>query len=92
MQVMPDTARDPGFGVAPAKADSAAEYDRVGSEYLRALHQRYGGNLARMWAAYNMGPGAMDRALAKYGDDWLSHVPPSVRQYVSKNLSSAGGL
>jgi soluble lytic murein transglycosylase-like protein len=92
MQVMPDTARDPGFGVSPAKADSAAEFDRVGREYLQALHQRYGGNLARMWAAYNMGPGALDRALSKYGDDWLSHVPPSVRQYVGKNLSSAGAL
>ena len=92
MQVLPSTARDPGFGVTPAQRDNPAEFNRVGREYLQALHRRYGGNPARMWAAYNMGPGALDNALAKYGDDWLSHVPSSVRSYVRKNLQAVWAM
>jgi len=89
---MPSTATDPGFGIAPAQSDTPAEYDRVGSEYRAALYNKYGGNLARMWGAYNMGPGAMDRALAKYGEDWINHVPSATRAYIAGNLKTAGAL
>jgi hypothetical protein len=92
MQVMPSTAANPGFGITPAQSNTPAEYDRVGREYRAALQDKYGGNLARMWGAYIMGPGNMDKALAKYGDDWLSHVPGTVRSYVASNLKDAGAL
>jgi hypothetical protein len=64
MQVLPSTAHNPGFGVTPAADDSAAEYDRVGNDYLAALQKHYGGNTAEALAAYNAGPGTVDRALA----------------------------
>jgi hypothetical protein len=64
MQVLPSTAHNPGFGVTPAANDTAGEYDRVGRDYLGALQRHYGGNQAEALAAYNAGPGTVDRALA----------------------------
>lgn len=56
MQVRDDTARKPGYGIAPAKADTPEEYNRVGREYALALRKLYGDEGGA--AAYNMGPGA----------------------------------
>ena len=42
MQVMPNTNRDPGFGVAPAKDNSEAELKRVGEDYYGAMQKKYG--------------------------------------------------
>lgn len=90
MQVMPSTARDPGFGIRPAQGDTAAEFDRVGREYLQALHQRYGGDAAKMWAAYNAGPGTVDAAL-QHGADWFVYLPSETQNYVRSNLHAIGG-
>src|SRR5690348_16014118 len=56
MQVMPDTARDPGFGLRPANPNDPADMNRLGREYRAVMQGKYGNNLAKMWAAYNMGP------------------------------------
>jgi len=56
MQLMPATARD--IGVDPAKPD---ENLRGGAAYLRRLLDHYQGDLTRALAAYNAGPGAVDR-------------------------------
>lgn len=89
MQVMPGTSRDPGFGIRPS--DGTQQDDvRVGREYLAAMHQRYNGDLSRMWAAYNWGPGNLDRAIARYGNDWLRYAPQETRDYVTKNLRALG--
>lgn len=88
MQVLPSTARDPGFGVAPAAGNTPAEYNRVGRDYLSKLHQRYGGDLARMWGAYVWGPGNLEAAIAKHGADWLKNAPQEVRNYVSANIAA----
>lgn len=83
MQVMPDTATDPGFGVTPAKDASPEELARVGREYLAAMQKRYG-ETDKALAAYNAGPGAVDAAVKKHGDDWLQHMPEETRNYVAK--------
>lgn len=62
MQVLPDTARAPGYGVTPARNNSPEEYNRVGREYALALRKRYG-NIGGA-AAYNMGPGAYEDYMA----------------------------
>ncbi|GLT02202.1 hypothetical protein GCM10007897_36070 [Sphingobium jiangsuense] len=85
MQVMPGTQADPGFGVTPARDGSMEEKARVGADYLRAMMQRYGGDPAKAWAAYNAGPGRVDAALAQ-GGDWLSRLPAETRAYVNKNM------
>ena len=64
MQVMDKTNLDPGFGVKPAQNNGPDERARVGRDYLQAMLQRYEGDPAKMWAAYNAGPGALDKALA----------------------------
>ena len=77
MQLMPETAA--GLGVRDA-------YDPVqnvagGTRYLKGLLDRFGGDLRRAIAAYNAGPGAVE----KYGD-----VPPyaETQNYVQNVLSS----
>jgi hypothetical protein len=74
MQLMPATAA--GLGVDPKLTDQNA---LGGAKFLRALLLRYGGNSALALAAYNAGPGAVD----KFGG-----VPPylETRQYVIKVL------
>lgn len=62
-QVMPITARDPGFGVRPAQDDSLEEYARVGRDYWRAMVNRYEGDVEAAAIAYNAGPGNADRWL-----------------------------
>lgn len=90
MQVMPGTERDPGFGVKPAQNDSMEELARVGRDYLAAMMKRYGNDPMKAWAAYNGGPGTLDKAL-KGGGNWLSRMPKETRDYVAKNMRALGG-
>jgi hypothetical protein len=62
MQTMPATAADPGYGIKPAKDDSPAEYNRVGTEYMQALLRENKGDTRKAWAAYNAGPGRFQAA------------------------------
>lgn len=90
MQVMPETARDPGFGVRPSNG-TAQDDERVGREYRAAMQRRYGGDPAKMWAAYNWGPGNLDNAISRHGERWLDAAPAETRNYVSRNLRALGG-
>lgn len=91
MQVMPGTNRDPGYGVTPARDNSDAERTRVGRDYLAAMMREYGNDPAKAWAAYNWGPGNLDRAIARNGGDWLSAAPAETQAYVAKNLRALNG-
>lgn len=85
MQVMPDTARDPGYGVTPARDNSLAERARVGRDYISRLQQIYRDD-GKALAAYNAGPGRLDRVIAEWGNDWLAHMPLETRLYVARGL------
>lgn len=79
-QFMPATARELGFDPRDPLQSvyGAAAYD----EQLRA---KYGGDMMKALAAYNMGPAALDRVLSKHGGaDWLNYAPKETRDYVSK--------
>lgn len=89
MQVMPGTARDPGFGIRPSSGSQQDDI-RVGREYLAKMQSRYGGDLAKMWAAYNAGPGALDKALKQGGENWLRLLPRETQDYVRKNIRALG--
>lgn len=96
MQVMPGTNRDPGFGVKPAADDSPEERARVGRDYLQAMLQKYG-DPAKAWAAYNAGPGALDKAIKAsrnehtgQSGDWLAFMPKETQAYVAKNMRALG--
>lgn len=92
MQVLDGTNTDPGFGVRPAKDNSPEERARVGRDYVAAMLRRYGNDPAKAWAAYNWGPGNLDNAIKKYGEEWLDHAPVETRKYVMKNLSELGSF
>lgn len=87
MQVMPETARQPGFGVRPWNGASADDLARVGRDYRQAMYDKYKGDPALMWGAYNWGPGNVDAALARHGPNWLQSAPPETRKYINDNLA-----
>jgi hypothetical protein len=87
MQVMPATARDPGFGIKPARDSSPDELRRVGDEYAGVLLNRYKDPIVAM-IAYNMGPGATDKWLAAGADP--KKLPKETQGYI-RNVSLAKG-
>ena len=88
MQVMPATARDPGFGIRPARDNSPDELRRVGDEYAAVLLGRYRDPKLAM-IAYNMGPGATDRWLASGADP--RRLPKETQGYIrGVNLAQGG--
>lgn len=91
MQVMPETARDPGFGLQPANPNDPRDMNRLGREYRAQMQRRYGGDLAKMWAAYNAGPGRVDEAIARNGPNWLMALPHETQQYVRRNMAAIRG-
>ena len=90
MQVMPGTSKDPGFGVTPARDSSPDELARVGRDYLAAMEARYPNDPAKALAAYNAGPGALDKAVKAHGDAWLEAMPAETRGYVANGLRQLG--
>jgi hypothetical protein len=91
MQVMPTTNANPGYGVTPARDSSDAERTRVGEDYLVAMLTHYDGDTAKALAAYNAGPGAVDRAVTaagRYNVDWMTQVPSETQKYVKKNMGA----
>lgn len=96
MQVMPGTNKDPGYGVKPAADNSPEERARVGRDYLQAMLRVYG-DPAKAWAAYNAGPGALDKAMKASRNehtgqpgDWLAFMPKETQAYVAKNMKALG--
>lgn len=86
MQVTHDTAANPGFGITPARDRSAAEYNRVGSELVDKLREHYQGDPSKVAAAYNAGAGAVDKAIAVGGENWIDHIPEPTRQNYVPNV------
>ena len=86
-QTLPSTLRKPGFGIKPAQDNSPEEAARVGRDYANAMYNRYR-DPAKALAAYNAGPGAVDRAIrlaAAKGGDWKQYIPKSTRDsYLAK--------
>lgn len=63
-QVMPGTARDPGYGVRPLASEDLTNPDenlRFSAEYLGAMLREFGGDYPMALAAYNAGPGAVKK-------------------------------
>lgn len=80
MQIMPNTGRDPGFGIKPWDGTDADNV-RIGRDYLDKMHERYR-NPTDALMAYNWGPGSVD--------SWIKNgrnpnaVPKETRNYVKQ--------
>jgi Transglycosylase SLT domain len=79
MQLMPGTAKD--MGVDPK---DPAQNVRGGVRYYAQLLTKYGGNEALALAAYNWGPGNVDKV-----DGDLTKMPAETQAYVKNVLASA---
>jgi soluble lytic murein transglycosylase-like protein len=86
MQVMPSTARDPGYGLRPANVNDPADMNRLGREYADKMAELFGGDPAKTAAAYNAGPGRLGKALRRNGNNWLGAMPAETRAYVPRVL------
>lgn len=102
MQLMPGTARETA-PIAGLNYDPSALYDtsynvRLGSTYFGQMMDRYAGSYVLAVAAYNAGPGNVDRWLRTIGDPragmdvltWIERIPLSeTRDYVQHVLENA---
>ena len=85
MQVMPGTARDPGYGIRPAKEGDPDDLARVGREYFGKMLNKYG-DIKLAAIAYNWGPGNTDKWLMAGADP--AKLPRETQKY---SADMAGG-
>lgn len=95
-QIMPETARTPGYGIKPIQDESEEEYLRFGRDYLKAMVKKYNGDFRKAIASYNAGAGNVDkavRAAKRRGGDWIDYLPKKSETipYMDKILGTRGG-
>ena len=79
LQLMPSTAR--GLGVTdPFDADQSWS---AGQKYLGQLLGKYHDQMKAL-AAYNWGPGNLDKDLKKHGDQWRAYLPRETSDYLMR--------
>jgi hypothetical protein len=92
-QIMPETARNPGFGVAPATPEELAtpEGNRAfGERYYQGLLKYFNGDIAKATAAYNGGAGRVQRNVqANQGQMNVAQLPKETQGYLQKALGGA---
>lgn len=93
-QVMPQTGPEAaalaGEPWDPNRLAMDPDYNRkLGQAYFEDLRRKFGDD-ALAAAAYNAGPGSVERALARAeetGEPWLRHLPAETQRYVSNLLA-----
>lgn len=95
-QVMPSTAQEAaqlaGLPWDERRYREDATYNRqLGQAYLKKQVETFG-DTAKALAAYNVGPGATQEAIAKANragrpDQWLTYLPKETQQYVKAILA-----
>ena len=102
MQLMPqtamDTARRVGIGYSLTQLSDPQYNIRLGSTFFGRLMDMYRGSYVLSVAAYNAGPGNVNRWIQAYGDprtsvdvlDWIEKIPfAETRNYVQRVLENA---
>jgi hypothetical protein len=95
-QIMPGTAPEAaklaGLPYDPARLKNDEAYNlALGEAYFNKQLRDFGGDERKAAAAYNAGPGAVRRAIAKGGPNgWINHVPRETQNYVAQ-IPGGGG-
>ncbi|MDJ0275708.1 transglycosylase SLT domain-containing protein [Sphingomonas sp. 2R-10] len=103
MQLMPGTARETagklGLSYNPASLNDPAYNMALGSSFIQRMLDYYGGSYPLAVAAYNAGPGNVNKWLRANGDprtpgvdviDWIEKIPyTETRGYVQRVLENA---
>lgn len=79
-QFMPGTAK--AYGISGREWDFDASSDAA-ARYFQWLLKHYNGDHNKALAAYNWGNGNLDKAINRYGNDWMSHAPKETQGYVN---------
>lgn len=94
-QIMPDTgpeaAKLAGLSWDESRYRNDPDYNRaLGMAYFQKQLRDNGGDLAKAYAAYNAGPGALKDAVqkAREGGNWLAELPKETQDYVAKNIAA----
>ena len=105
MQLMPDTAKEMaaelGIPYSEERLTADPNYNMaLGNAYLNKMVGRYGGDKTLAIAAYNAGPGSVDKWLKKYGDprtgeitteEFIAKIPfKETREYTQKITGQMG--
>lgn len=85
-QFMPATAREYGLSDPNNLVQSAMAAARKYADLLK----QYAGDIVKAIAGYNWGQGNLNKDIAKWGEDWLSHAPKETQQYVERVLGGIG--
>ncbi|MEN2747167.1 transglycosylase SLT domain-containing protein [Sphingomonas sp. T9W2] len=103
MQLMPGTARETatklGLTYSPTALNDPAFNMALGSSYIQRMLDYYGGSYPLAIAAYNAGPGNVNKFIRANGDprtpgvdmiEWIEKIPLSeTRGYVQRVLENA---
>jgi soluble lytic murein transglycosylase len=104
MQLMPGTARETSGKISMSYSLSGLTQDtdyniRLGSTYIQSMLRYYGGSYPLAVAAYNAGPGNVNKWLRANGDprtgqismiDWIERIPIfETKNYVHRVLENA---
>ena len=104
MQLMPGTAREQagkmGLSYAPSAVTDDAGYNiQLGAGYFSRMMDYYGGSYPLAVAAYNAGPGNVNKWLRSNGDprtggiswlDWIERIPLyETKNYVQRVIENA---
>lgn len=84
-QIMPDTGRQPGYGVKPWDG-SDEDNMRFGADYLKAMLNTFNNDPVRATAAYNWGAGNVQK-----WDGNPNRMPAETRDYIQKVAMAKGG-
>lgn len=87
MQLMPSTAAS--LGLKGNDVWDPYKNLTAGAKYLKQMYTKFG-SLAKGLAAYNAGPGRLQEALAKGGDNWSLYLPSETRNYVASISKKMG--
>ena len=87
-QILPSTARDPGYGVKPLENNTEEEHRRFAIDYYNAMLKEFDGDQEKALAAYNAGPDVLRKAIQQEPEDWLSLLPKETREYVADILGA----